>query len=224
MAIDNSPRVRQRAQLERKKNKRASYERILIVCEGSKTEPHYFKEIRAFYRLNTANVEVQPSQLGTAPIQVVEFARDLFLNGDSHKRIPPRAFDRVFAVFDRDEHDSYFDAIKLAKSLDGKHRNSDKSPVAFNAITSVPCFELWLLLHYDDVQNSIHRNEAYKRLKSHIHQYDKGMSGIFDITRKNIDDAQERANRLATLNNINDGVVPLTDIGRLVTLLIELGS
>ena len=67
MARDNSPRERQRKQLERKLGRRASYDRILIVAEGSKTEPNYFSEIRAAYRLHTANVEVRASELGTAP-------------------------------------------------------------------------------------------------------------------------------------------------------------
>lgn len=61
MARENSPRNRQRAQLERKKNKRASYDRILIICEGAKTEPLYFDEIRQFYKLHTANIQVMQS-------------------------------------------------------------------------------------------------------------------------------------------------------------------
>ena len=81
----------------------ASYERILIVSEGSKTEPNYFREIRTAYRLHTANVEVHPSELGTAPIQVVQYARSLFESGDRHKQIQPRAFEQVYAVFDRDD-------------------------------------------------------------------------------------------------------------------------
>jgi hypothetical protein len=74
MARDNSPWERQRKQLERKLNRCASYDRILIVSEGSKTEPKYFMEIRAAHRLQTANVEVQPSELGTSSIQVVKYA------------------------------------------------------------------------------------------------------------------------------------------------------
>ena len=103
MARDNSPWERQRKQLERKLNRRASYDRILIVSEGSKTEPNYFREIRAANRLHTANVEVQPSEMGTSPIQVVKYARELFENGDRHKHIQPRAFEQVYTVFDRDD-------------------------------------------------------------------------------------------------------------------------
>jgi hypothetical protein len=50
MARDHSPKERQQKQLERKQGRRASYDRILIVSEGSKTEPNYFREIRATHR------------------------------------------------------------------------------------------------------------------------------------------------------------------------------
>jgi hypothetical protein len=93
MGRDNQPKERQRRQLERKLNRRASYDRILIVSEGTKTEPHYFREIRSTYRLHTANVQVMPCETGTAPIQVVTYAHDLFIAGDPHKRIQARAFE-----------------------------------------------------------------------------------------------------------------------------------
>jgi hypothetical protein len=85
MARDNSPKERQRQQLERKLGRRGSYDRILIVSEGSKTEPNYFEEIRTAYRLQTTNVAVQPSKSGTEPIQVVQYAKELFENGDRDK-------------------------------------------------------------------------------------------------------------------------------------------
>lgn len=63
MARYNSPWERQRKQLERKLNQRASYDRILIVSEGSKTEPNYFREIRATQRLQTDNTEVHSTYM-----------------------------------------------------------------------------------------------------------------------------------------------------------------
>jgi hypothetical protein len=168
MARDNGPKERQQKQLERKQGRRASYDRILIVSEGSKTEPNYFREIRAAFRLHTANVEVRSSELGTAPIQVVKYAQALFEDGDRHRNIQRRAFEKVFAVFDRDDHDSYHEALRLAASLEGKLRNDAKQPVAFQAIASVPSFELWLLLHFEDIQAPLHRDEVMRRLKQHI--------------------------------------------------------
>lgn len=197
MGRDNQAKDRQLRRKAAREARRASYARILIVTEGSKTEPLYLEEIRAAYQLHSANVEVQPGQLGTAPIQVAHYARQLFEKGDLHKGIRPRSFDQVYAVFDRDDHDSYFNALGLAESLDGKLRNDDRQPVSFKAIASIPSFELWLLLHYEDIQTPLHRDEVMARLKQHIPGYDKGTGSTFATTRDRLATATQRAQALA---------------------------
>jgi hypothetical protein len=225
MARDNAPKERQRKDLERKqKAQRAACDRILIVSEGSKTEPHYFEEIRTEKRLPTANVTAVPSALGTAPIQVVQHAKHLFERGDQARGIAPRAFEQVFAVFDRDDHASYFDALALAKSIDGTLKNDAKALIRFQAIASVPCFELWLLLHFEDIQSPTHRDEVMKRLKQHFPDYDKGQRGAYAFTRSNLDGAMKRAQLLANKNKPENGTVPYTAVVQLVRLLSTLGS
>jgi hypothetical protein len=64
MGKDNQPKHRQQARdLKRRIAKRAPFERMLIVCEGEKTEPNYIGEIRSELRLSTANVQIWPSTL-----------------------------------------------------------------------------------------------------------------------------------------------------------------
>ena len=222
MARDNSPKERQQKQLERKQARRATYDHILIVSEGSKTEPNYFREIRSEYRLQTANVEVRPSELGTAPIQVVQYAQALFESGDRHKNIQRRAFEKVYALFDRDDHDSYHEALTLAAALDGRLRNDAKQPVAFQAIASVPCFELWLLLHFEDIQAPMHRHEVMSRLKLYIPGYDKGDGNSFAITGALLSVATLRAERLSTRFTARTDPEPFTAVVELVRLLITL--
>ncbi len=204
MGRDNSPKERQKQQLERKRAQRANYDRILIVSEGSKTEPNYFEEIRKSYRLHTANVAVRPSGFGTAPIQVVEYAKELFENGDRHKNIQPHAFERVYAVFDRDDHDSYFDALQLAESWDLKIKNDIKQYIDFKAIASIPSFELWLLLHFENIQAPLSRNEVICRLKKYIPSYVKGANNTFELTRQYLTIASTRAKQLEARFNAND--------------------
>lgn len=220
MGRDNQPKQRQKRDLARKLNRRASYDRILIVSEGSKTEPNYFKEIRATYRLNTANVAVQPSGRGTEPIQVVRYAEELFLLGDSRKGIAPRAFEQVYAVFDRDDHRTYFDALRMAEGLGDRYRNDIKQPVVFRAVASVPCFELWLLLHYEEILHPIHRDEVMRRLKARVRGYEKGATGMFDITRGTLEQATRHAHGLAERGSAHDGNEPYTDVADLVERLI----
>jgi hypothetical protein len=222
MARDNAPKERQKRQLERKLGRRASYDRILIVSEGSKTEPNYFREIRAAHRLHTANVAVQPSELGTGPIQVVQYAKALFESGDRSRQIQPRAFEQVYAVFDRDDHRSYFDALQLAESLDGKLRNDNKQPVRFRAMASVPSFELWLLLHYEDIQAPIHRDVVMSRLKQHIPGYEKGSGGAYATTASRLGTATHRAQALAAKFNAYSDPEPFTALHELVVLLTTL--
>jgi hypothetical protein len=222
MARDNSPKERQRKQLERKIGRRAPYDRILLVSEGSKTEPNYFCEIRAFFRLHTANVQVHPSDLGTAPHQVVRYAKELFEKGDRQKNIQPRAFEKVFALFDRDDHLTYFDALTQAESLNGKLRNDERKIVEFRAVASVPSFELWLLLHYEEIHAPIHRNEVIRRLKGYLPTYEKGAKGTFETTRQHLDAASQRAEELKQRFNAYDAPEPFTAVADVVSLLVAL--
>lgn len=222
MGRDNSPKERQRKQLERKQNRRASYDRMLIVSEGSRTEPNYFKEIRAEYRLHSANVEVQPGVLGTEPIQVVEYARELFESGDPHKGIRPRVFEQVYAVFDRDDHRTFHDALARAKELNGKLKNDLKRPIKFAAIPSRPSFEFWLLLHFEDIKHLMPRGDVMRRLKHHIPGYEKGSDRAFAATKANLQMAIARARVLAEKAGPGDDEEPYSGIYELVELLTRL--
>ena len=94
------------------------------------------EEICAVHRSDSANVEVQPGYLGTAPTQVVLYAKQLFEQGNSNKCLCSRSFDQVYAVFDSDAHGSYFNALNYAQSLDDKLRNYDKQ----SALKLLPLF------------------------------------------------------------------------------------
>lgn len=222
MARDNSPKERQLKQLERKQTRRASYDRILIVSEGSKTEPNYFRELRAAYRLHTANVEVRPSEYGTTPVQVVQYAQNLFQSGNRYLKIQPGAFEKVYAVFDRDDHENYHEALALASSLDGKLVSDAEQPVSFHAIVSIPNFELWLLLHFEDVLAPIHRDAVMHRLKLHLPSYNKASCNAFAVTVSNLPVAIQRADRLAERFSMYTAPEPFTGIVDVVKLLTML--
>lgn len=221
MGRDNHPKERQAIKLARKRASRETFDRILIVCEGSKTEPQYFNEIRREYRLHSANICIQPGGYGTSPKQVIDFARDLFLNGDSHLGIERCSFEQVYAVFDRDAHLSYYDALKYSEILEKKFKKN-KKPIQFKAIASVPNFELWLLLHFQFVSKPIERDEVIFLLKQYLKDYEKGRAGYFSMTKEQLPIAISRAEKLQKLYNRYDGKYPYTDIVHLVQLLVAL--
>jgi len=220
---DNQSRVRQAAKLARKKANKHSADRILIVSEGSKTEPLYFNEIRTSLRLPTANVCVLPSDYGTSPDQIVEYAKDLFLNGNPHTDIKSKSFEKVFVVFDRDEHQHYHKGLSLVKNYNNKFKNDLKINVSFEAFVSVPCFELWLLLHYQDLHvPTLHRDEILSKLKQHIPDYEKGKAGYYQKMKEDMVAATERAERISSTTVAEDGTELYTDIYKLVNTLMHL--
>lgn len=224
MGKDNQPKHRQADKLARKIAQRESFERVLIVTEGSKTEPNYFNEIKRYYRLPSANVRTIPSVFGTDPLNVVNYAKHLAINGNEHLEISPGSFEQVYAVFDRDEHQTYHQALSKAESLDQQLQNDLGKPITFKSVASVPDFELWLLLHYDNIMHPIHRDEVMQQLKrkNRLQGYEKGQKDIFDMTQSLLETAKLNAQALAERTTRHDDAGPYTDIHILVDVLINL--
>lgn len=224
MGKDGQPKHRQAArELLRRKAQRQPAERLLIVCEGSRTEPLYLGEIRQQLRLPSTNVQVQPAAYGTEPLRIVEYAEHLFTEGQRELGIHARSFDGVVAVFDRDEHHTYHAALQRIAALNGRLDNDERIKVPFEAAVSVPCFELWLLLHFEDVLASLHRGEAVARLRTHLAGYAKGEGSLWGATRDRLDAATGRAEALmAAGHKAEDGVQPYTNMHELVRRLLRL--
>lgn len=208
------PRARSGRDLRRKEATRPPYPRVLIVCEGSKTEVNYFEEIRQEARLPTVDLRVIQSPLGTEPRQVVVGAEKEF--GKT------RAFERIYAVFDRDQHLTYADAIRMAEARDRAFKNDEKAVVTFEAIVSVPCFELWLLLHFADIRAPLHRDEAFAQVRRHITGYDKGSTGCYTTILPHLPLATQRAAALKQQSSRLPGDDAYTDVHELVAALRNL--
>ncbi len=218
MGRGDQPKHRQlKREEKRSARKRAPFQRILIVTEDSKSAAYYLREICRAERPQCASVVVQPSTLGTAATQIVESARQILVEGNPHRSIPPGAFDQVFAVFDRDTPANYDKALAQVSTLDRKFRNDEKQPVSFKAIVANPCFELWLLLHFEDVLAPINASEAFHRLQARYPAYTKSLQGTYAHTRQSFDIASKRAKALAVTP---DG--PHTNFHELVDLLTGL--
>lgn len=121
--------------LKRRAAFRQERDRVLIVTEGSKTEPDYFRRLIRELGLTTAKVVIV-SDGGSSPINVVEDTEKLLQKDED--------FEHIYCVFDRDRHSTYDKALAAIHCLAGRRRFSSKTVLA---ITSVPCFEYWYLLH-----------------------------------------------------------------------------
>lgn len=199
--------------MKRKRGNRATFDRILIVCEGMKTEPNYLEEIRQELKLPKAEVRVIHSDAGTEPRQIVDYAKKVFCDDPS--------FDIVYAVFDHDEHKTYHDALKRAAQLDKALKNDFKKKIRFHAVPTVPCFEMWILLHFADVKAFTDRHEVIRRVSEHIKDYAKGLKGVFGLTADRLATATARAEKLREEFNAESGTDPYTTVDQLVAKLLS---
>ena len=116
----------------------------LIVCEGE-TEREYFEAARIHYKLTTAEIVLAENTVGSAPISVVQCAED--------KCAERGGYDKVFCVFDRDGHESFQRARDRIRTLTSRKRFL--SPI--EEAISVPCFEFWVLLHFERTDRQFDR-------------------------------------------------------------------
>ncbi len=202
----------------RKAGRKRPYDRMLIVCEGAKTEVNYFEAIRKDKRLPTAHIAVMPSDYGTSPLQIVHYAIDRFNE--------TKGFDRVYVVFDRDDHLTYHNALAKAQATDKALKNDGGVKVPFVAVPSVPNFELWVLLHFRDVLAPIHRNVVYAELKKPAAYpgYAKNSVTVFGDTKELIPAAKARAEALRGTFTAHDGNDPYTDVDLLTGELLKIAN
>jgi hypothetical protein len=208
-------KFRQAQALARHKAKRSPYETILIVCEDSKSARFYLEELKKEFRLNTANVIVVPSR-GSAPISVAEHAIAL-------AKVTP-GVDRVACVFDRDEHESHDRAIDKLKNH--KPKQNDKSKPKYQAITSTPCFEIWILLHfgYTTKPYSPSRNKSAAELVhddvcKKLPSYTKKSVEWFSDLMPRLNSAIKHAKQLEEHNQNTKSTNPATNMHELVEYL-----
>ncbi len=204
--------------LERRTAKRSSYEKVLIVCEGAKTEPNYFEGCIQFYKLNTANVEVDGTS-GSSPKSVYE--RAVELRKVEIKKGDP--YDRVYCVFDKDTHVTYNETVERICKF--------KPRGIFYAAVSVPCFEYWLLLHfrytakpYAARGNSSVGDAVLKELKKVMPKYKKNDNNIFKSLSSKIETAKTNAAKSLKDAKNNGTDNPSTNIHHLIDYLQKLKS
>lgn len=202
--------------LQRKGARRSAYKKILIVCEGEKTEPNYFEGAREYYELNTVNVEVR-GDCGSDPMSIVSFAKQRY----REEKDAGDPFDQVYCVFDKDGHATYTRAIDVLTSATPKD--------TYFTINSVPSFEYWLMLHfvystrpYTALRGNSSGNQVLTELKNYIPDYEKGRRMIFAELIKQLEQAKNYAKRALQDSERNQTDNPSTRVHELVEVLQKL--
>jgi hypothetical protein len=127
-------------------------QRFLIVCEGEKTEPNYFRAYRQFASVFDVHIHGASAD----PLSVVnrasdEVKRERQRQGLSIKKKP---YDQVWCVFDRDSWPTqrFNEALAQAEQREFKVAYSNQA------------FELWYVLHFEYLNSSIPRADYIHKL------------------------------------------------------------
>jgi len=153
--------------------------RILIVCEGAKTEPNYFRSFRVTNDIYGEGIET---------MRVVEEA--------IRRNDTEGPFAQIWCVFDRDD-------FPAANFDNATHMVQSRANQGFRLAYSNESFELWYLLHFEYLDAAVRRTHYIEKLHKLIgRKYEKGDTEIYDILHQlgNEELAMRYARRLREQN------------------------
>jgi hypothetical protein len=180
---------------------------VLIVCEGTETEPNYFKK---FPQAEVKPFEVKGTGKNTQSL-VAEAQRLRDKGSEEGKR-----YNQVWCVFDKDSFTAHFaNAITSARSR------------GFNVAYSNEAFELWYLLHFAYHDAALSRTQYEEKLTKCLgRKYDKSDETLYETLlgkqAKAIKNAEKLLGSYAKSNpELNN---PCTSVHELVILLNKLSK
>jgi len=192
---------------------RAPKARFLIYCEGENTEPHYFHQLLALHH-HAVLLDIVP-----VPGDLIKLAREAVERGrreGAGRRRRRNSFeeaDQVWAVFDRDEHPAFDEAIRLCESN------------GVSVARSNPCFELWLILHEKEFERPDGSRAVCRELAALNSEYDPNRRKVcpWDRLGERVEAAERRA-RLQLSRREGEGAPhgrPSTTVGALIREIRE---
>jgi hypothetical protein len=171
--------MRRRDGLRRRRPFRNPRPRILIVCEGTRTEPGYFREL--------CHTERIPYEICAGEIPKTIVRRAIELKDAAKREAESRMddnllYDHVCCVFDIDGHSGVPEARQQARDN------------GIDLAISNPCFELWILLHFRDQRAHIVPVNVQRACRKYLPDYNKKVP--FAKLHPNYSDAVRRATAL----------------------------
>lgn len=207
----NRSRARTGISYKRREPFREPKKCILIVAEGKQTERNYFEDLRKEWRLQTT--EVKTVGEGATPSRVVKRAIDeRDEKGEAAKSGRTVPFDEIWCVVDHDRHPDLERAKTAARKED------------FKFILSVPCFEIWYLLHFRYSSKSF---SCYSELRPELRRYVPGYTkkkDCFTLLLPMLNSALINAVKLRADNAETGRSNPATDVDLLVKNLQEMAA
>lgn len=182
-----------------------SSQTLWIVCEGE-TERRYLQNFRATEQKKCLRIRPNTSQHKRADLLVNEAVQ--FTNGNDFAE-----GDLVVCLFDRDNNTN--------KELEKAKKIADENNIKI--YFSNPCFEVWLLSHYEKC-SSCDPNQVRSRIKKY-NLNTRGKTDLYEVTKPNLHKAIKRGKLLC--QNINSKGIeifsihsnPVTEIHKLLEFI-----
>ena len=179
--------LKTRDYLNRKINQRATIPKFLIVCEGEKTEPNYFRKFPVSTRPDIIEFDIQGDAGCTLSLvketEKLKTEKGIKIGGDYK--------DQVWCVFDRDFKNENFNAQNFNSAI--ALAKQKKFQVAY----SNDAFELWYILHFEYYVSATHRDDYKKLLDKRLgHKYKKNSGTMYDDLKDKQHRAIQHAKRL----------------------------
>jgi len=203
---------------QRRVNSRTpSFPRLLIISEGIKTETTYFASIKQQIHdrfkeniiMDKIDIDIEGTGRGT--MAVVNYALK------SRNR---HTYSQVWVLIDKDDFTDFDQAIKKAEDE------------GLSVAWSNQSFELWYLLHFQQVSSGMDNRLIINRLSTHLQQngiihepYSKSNPLTYDNLKVNVHLAIDRSEKLlkeheTLCNTMPSKMNPATTVPDLVKLLL----
>ena len=158
---------------------------FIIFCEDENDEPAYFRSFNIEHKLRVNPIANQKqgklNLLNT--IEKCE-ADGLMIFQDGKYHVLPDVTKHIWCVYDRDMEYPNLELVKKKDDIDFTSSISLAVDSGLNVAWSNDAFELWILLHFEEVPigQRIHRNYIYDRLTDILKTVQPRTSELNDIT------------------------------------------
>ena len=196
-----------RGKIEKRGSRKRQVKKVvLIVTEGSRTEPKYFGHFRT--RNTNIDIKVVPSHSAGGETDYMSLVRKAAQH-QKKDQLSAAIGDSVWVVADGDVNLNNPDPInERNRQLNMARKIAARSNIRL--LISNPCFEFWYLLHFQYTSKHLKDyNAAKKELLSYFPEYEK-TDDVYEQLLPYMEQAIQNAHRLERYHIENGESVPFT--------------
>lgn len=158
-----------------------SFGRHLVYAEGTKTEPLYVEDLKAFAseELSVSKDDIEIVSVKAAKskhtIDLVKYA----IEDVKKRKKKSETITDVWVFYDKDDFEDFDEAFRLIKE-----QGKNDSDIAWHACWSNECFEVWVYHYFENLQTAMSRKNYIDKINGFLKEkgcrkkYKKNMEGL----------------------------------------------